>query len=270
MSNDNKIISAERFFNAQQLKKVLPEMEEERVKVRQTILSIPAADTEALDVLSRIYDAYMGEFTCHVRRLNGGLQPYSFRYTLDKDMASRSNPYQIDFCHRDILTKFDTPIAQFTVVRLPSDDDYLVHAAPDVKGEAEITASVLELNNLYVDHVQTNGLGSSICASLFYLPYLAALGSLVKSSGDGPSCHELVIDPPEPLSKEELFFPFDFFFDTDDPDPSNHFMRIRVGRVAMGVTALAVEALFCLNNLRIAAASEGKYTDAAPPGVTRH
>lgn len=270
MNNDDKIVSAERFFREQQLRQVLPEMEEERVATRRSILEAPGQDAEALNIMHRIYDAYMGEFISFVRRHRGGLQPYSFQYFAFSSMASPATPYQLNFCHRDIESKVDTPIAQFAVVRIPRDDDYPVNEVPSPDAQVDIAESLTKLNECYAEFVEEENLTSSVCASLFYLPYMAAMGTLFKSAADGPSCHESVVDPMEALSEDELFFPFDFYFDSEDPDPTNHTTTVRLGRVLVGDSVLAVEAVFRLDNLRIAIASERKHVNVAPPNVTRH
>jgi hypothetical protein len=274
MTSDTKKTPADILSNEKQVEAILPSLEEERAAFSAEVLSLQTADTEGVACLERIYNTYMGEFINFVRRHKGGLEPYSIHYDITKDIASPDNPHLLKVCHRNMITGEEVPVAEFAIVHVLNDSTYPIKLAPGEEPDdgmaAEMAQSLYALNEFYLEHLEENNLFRYAGSHLFYLPFITACGSLMKSAVDGPFCHETVLNPPTPLPAEKCFLPYEFFFDNEDEDRSKHYLMIRLGQRSLKSTALAVEARFSLDGLRRAILVEAATTEAAPVSRTLH
>ena len=255
------------FLTDQQLDRTILEMQAECFRIREEMLHMPIKDSTGLSVLSRIFDAYMGAFLGFVGE-HRSLLPYGIEYGGASGMLSSSDPHVLYVSYRDVEREENYPIVQFAVVSLPNDETYPLKGTLTEEMMDEMTDHVLHLNDLYHHNLEERDLTDCLGARLFYLPYLVAIGACsVKGMLDLPY---VGTNLPENEPNEE-FIPYELSFDTDDSDPKNHKMVIRMGQHKDDAKeVLAIEAMFNLNVLDYMAAKERQLSESAPPNQSIH
>lgn len=266
------VISPDRFYNEQQLKQILPEMEAERIQHREAILKLSTPDTEGCAILSQLYDQYMAQFTGFVRHCRGGLLPYYMRYILaNGNRPSPEDPHELIVCYRDTSTKEDIPLAQFAVVCLPDTEEHPLDGAIDEETSREVSESLHTLNSLYLQHLAEAGLEASTAARLFYLPFMTTITSRLGPAQEDIGIADIpVVRSAPPLAQEDQFIPYQFHFDTDNADPKRHFIAVRMAQTKRETPSLAVEGIFRLDALADVAAREAKALTGTPPAQSIH